>query len=140
MPAFIHTPKGYINLDRVDAVIISEKGRREIVVSGEVVDRDCISFEQTLVAFLPVQGDWECLVTCREDDGSTSLSVEPVIAWGVTVVGALRPITASEPGGVDGDCGLRREGEKRVYDSYSIGGHEDLPDWLAPKPATKNAA
>jgi hypothetical protein len=129
MTSFIYTPRGYVNLGRVDVAKHLKSGRHQIVVDDEEIDNNCVNFGQTVISIIPVSGDWECLSTCREDDGTDSLISEPVIAWGLTAVGNVVPIV---PSALDGDMrthALRKTGDPQVWDSRG-GGFETVEAWL----------
>lgn len=124
---FIYTGKRYVNLDTVQAAQTKQNGRHQIVVDGNVIDDNNVDFGRTIVSVVAVQGEWECL---RAEALEFILS-EPVIAWGVTVLGEVVPITPGELGGVEGDFGLRKLGSPRVYSPQSIGGFANDKEWLA---------
>lgn len=124
---FIYTGKDYVNLDTVQVAKSKDDGRHQIVVGGKVIDDHNLEFLTTLVSVIPVQGEWECLLRAETPD---SFTCEPVIAWGVTVLGKVVPITPGEPGGVEGECGLRMMGRPRVYSPNNMGGYADDKEWL----------
>jgi hypothetical protein len=135
MAVFIYTPRGYVNLDRVEMAPHKKNGKHGIVVDGEEIDDNNIGFLNVLVSVVPVQGDWECLTSIEEEDGSRSVLADPVLAWGLDTMGILRPITASEKAGVEGDYALRKHGENRVYGWGNIGGFSTAEEWLSQLPS-----
>lgn len=58
--------------------------------------------------------------------------IEPVLAWGLTLLGTLIPITPSAMDGVtELHYGLRKVGSARVYSSSNIGGWASMDEWAA---------
>jgi hypothetical protein len=129
MPRFVHTPRGYVNLNGVTDARSKGNGRFELYAGDKLVDADHPDFPELVISALPVSGEWECLSTCSEDNGSESVLSEPVLAWGLTVTGDLIPIVPSETSGVTSDFALRRMGTSRVYEP---GGdiYDDEAAWL----------
>jgi hypothetical protein len=130
MPSFIYTPKGYVNLDRVELAPHTKTGRNQIIVDGKTIDDNSVDFGKMIISVSPVSGDWECISPCEEDDGSYSLISEPILAWGLTALGSLVPITPSATDGEQGTYVLRKSGDKRVWDGSSMGGYDDADIWL----------
>ena len=136
---FVWTPKGYVNLNTVEATRFTKGNRHQTVIDGKLVD-ECVDFANTITAVIPAQG-WECLSICKADEAHPEeVLIDPVIAWGKTVGGKLRPITASEMGGVEGeDYVLRQLGNPRVYSEGSIGGWPNLEAWRAQRAQSHKA-
>jgi hypothetical protein len=130
---FIYTPNGYVNLDAVSEARFGDGKRYQIFVGDRVVDGENPDFGNTVVSIAPVNGEWDCIVKCTEDDGSESALALPVLAWGLTALGRLVPITPGNASGVEGSYALRKVGEGRVY--YEMNTYETADAWLA---ATQN--
>ena len=125
---FVYVGGGYLNLSQIERVRIKRDGRHELIVNGAVVDDNHPDFPAAIASVIQPQGEWECLSTISEEDGSLSLYDEPILAWGFTVTGNLVPITAGELGGVEGEFGLRKVGDARVY-TIDIT-YPDADSWL----------
>jgi len=85
-------------------------------------------FESVPASYLPVTGGWDCLSYFAGEDGKYQLIVEPVIAWGITLSGDVRPVRPSDgpaPDALWRYLGLRRPGSAEVY-SY-MPGDENSP-------------
>lgn len=130
MSCFIYTPKGYVNLSSVEQARINQDGRHSIVVDGKIVDDNHVDFRETIVSIVPINGEWECLYPHNEEDNTKSLLSEPILAWGLTVLGSMVPITPSGMGGVHERVALRKVGDTRIYEGGAIGGFDDLNSWL----------
>lgn len=128
MTSFIYTPKGYINLARVQMAQFTGTGKNKIIVDNEVVDENHHDFGSTIISVIPTQGEWESINILHEDDGSKSWISEPVIAWGLTALGHLTPITPSEMHGIEGTYALRKTGDTRIYTSSAT--YDSLDGWL----------
>lgn len=132
MSIFIHTPRGLVNLNRIEMAEAKKNGRHSIIVDGVEIDDNHPTFSDTIVSVIPVQGEWECLSPCEGEEGrADTVSVDPVIGWGLNCRGTLRPITATEMDGVEGNYALRRRGETRVYGYGLLGGYASPEEWLA---------
>ncbi|HYH23701.1 MAG TPA: hypothetical protein VD995_34220 [Azospirillum sp.] len=129
-PVFVYTPGGYINANRIETARFNKDGRHSIVVDGVVVDSNHVDFGSLLVSLTPVSGEWECLTLCGEEDGTNSVWAEPVIAWGLTMLGEVVPVTPSERTGNFGNPGLRKVGTAQVHVS-GFATYKDADAWLA---------
>ena len=129
MATFIYTPKGYLNLSKVAEARFRNDERFLIVVDGAVMDDNHVGFPRTITSIIPTQGEWECLYPFDEEDKSKSILSEPVLAWGLTVLGEIVPITPSARDGVFESFGLRKAGDTRIYER-SVGGYDDITEWL----------
>lgn len=112
MTRFVSTSKGYANLNDIEFVRARRRDRHQFVVDGSIIDKNVPKFGNELTKIIPVTGDWECLIATAVP---TEALIEPIIAWGFTVLGAVIPVTPSKLKGVDGKFGLRRKGEEMVY-------------------------
>jgi hypothetical protein len=137
MSSFIYTQKGYVNLNRVEIAQHTKTTDHKIIVDGEVVD-ERNDFGTTIISMSPVQGEWECLLPCEEEDGTEQAISSPVIAWGLTVLGFAVPITPSDMGGVDGAHALRKTGDTRVFDQLGQE-YKDAADWIASRSEQKRS-
>jgi hypothetical protein len=126
---FVYVGAGYVNLRHVDQVRINKDGRHTLISNGKVVDENNAQFAEAIVSVIPVQGEWECLSSVAEDDGSFTAYAEPVLAWGWTATGCLLPITPGELQGVIGGFALRRVGTARIYGMDT--NYPDTDAWLA---------
>jgi hypothetical protein len=136
MSNFVYTPKGLININQVEMIKHKDKNIEQIVVDGEVVS-DTIGFHETIISIIPVDGEWECIQECQEDDGSVSGHEELIIAWGLTVLGVTVPVTVLSPSGVHEPHAIRKKGKAEVYDSFA-GVYSSLEDWLNRSALQKN--
>jgi hypothetical protein len=123
---FIYTGRDYVNLDTVQVAKSKDDGRHQLVGGGKMIDDNSVDFLKTIVSVVAVQGEWECLA---RGEGLEPAISDPVIAWGVTVLGEVIPITPAEPSGVQGEFALRKAGSPRVYAS-SMGGYDNETEWL----------
>src|SRR5258708_4626725 len=123
---FVYVGGGYVNLRNIDQAKINKGGRYTLISDDKIVDDNNVDFLRTIVSVVAPQGDWECLSTISEEDGSKSVYAEPVLAWGLTVTGTLLPITTGERSGVEGDFGLRKMGDPRVYAGTT---YSDMDSW-----------
>ncbi len=125
MSNFVYTDQGFVNLDKVEIVRI---GRSEyhLVINNEVVG-STKDFEAQIVFAIPVEENWECLHI--EDDEDGSLPIEPVIAWGFTVLGNCVPVTPVCTEGVHENYLLRKSGDPRVYEPQN-GAFEKVSAWV----------
>src|SRR6266436_5346138 len=112
---------GYINLNAVD------RGRavgKEIKLYNrdkrEIYRMELDTFSQTLIGAVPPVGDWEVL--------GGYASPAPVLAWGLDVLGRLKPIAPGDMEGVNGDWAIRKVGSPLVYAHGTVFFDED--DWL----------
>jgi len=112
MTRFVATSRGYANLGDIDLVRTRRRNRYQFVVDGSVIDKNVPQFGGELTKIIPVTGEWECLIKTTVP---TEAQIEPVIAWGFTVLGAVVPVTPSKLNGVEGKFALRRKGEETVY-------------------------
>lgn len=126
---FIYTPTGYRNLSAVQEAQRKPNGRYRLLVNNQIVDEDNVTFGEVIVSVVPSDGTWRCLIK-SEKDGALEILEEPVVAWGLTILGTLKPITPSEMGGVEGNYALAKQGTQKVYDTFSIGGYEDRQAWI----------
>ncbi len=128
---FVYTPRGYINISRIEEIRIADDGRRQLVVDGQIADDNNKEITDLLVSTSPCSGDYECVTACHEDNvNDFSLSVEPVILWGLTATGQTVPVTPGEPSGVEGPYAIRRRGETRLFAMSRPGGFASAEDWL----------
>jgi hypothetical protein len=135
---FLRGARGFYRLANVESAQFKKNDCYEIRIAGQIVD-ECLGFPDVIASVIPPQGDWECLTLCAADnDHAEEVLVDPIIAWGVTVSGALRPITPSEPEGVEGDDFVTRKvGAQRVYGSGNIGGWSDMDAWRRHRATTR---
>jgi len=127
---FVYTQGRFRNLSTITEMERKENGSERLFVGDEIVDGNHREFLSTIETIVPVQGDWECLTKAGDKDGNTMILAVPVLAWGQTVYGALVPITATEPGGVDGPYALRRSGNDAVYSAEDLAPYKDEDEWL----------
>jgi hypothetical protein len=125
---FIFTGNGFVNLRRVDSARRNGNGRYTLLEGDTVLDDNNPSFDETLVSIIPSQGEWECLTLCTEEDGSESVVVEVVVAFGLTVFGEIRPLIPSAMKGEVGAYMLRREGRTEI--AGPGGTFKDEAEWL----------
>jgi len=137
MTSFIYTPKGYVNLTLVQsAEFTKQHDRHKIVVADTVVDDNNAAFGNTITAVAPISGEWECLHISTNDNGDPAEIVsDPVIAWGLTPLGYVTPITPCDVGGVFDQYGLRKAGDAAIY--VNDVRYTNAEAWLAE--ATKSA-
>ena len=129
---FIYTPKGYVNLRTVERVNFKSDASHTIIVDGEVVDNNHKDFGDHVVSVVPCVTEMEYLTIMEGSDEhpSDEILVEPVLAWGLTVLGTLIPMTPSSMEGVtELHYGLRKTGSPRVYTASNIGGWPSDEDW-----------
>lgn len=127
---FVYTQGRFRNLSTITKMERKDDGSERLFVGDEIVDGNHQEFLSTIEAIVPVQGDWECLTKAPNKDGDTIILSVPVLAWGQTVYGTLVPITATEPGGVDGPYALRRGGNSAVYSAEDLAPYKDENEWL----------
>lgn len=130
MPSFIYTPKGYVNLDKVEVArhVKSSPIHYKISVDDETMDTNHPMFGTTIISIIPIIGEWEYLSPCEEENGSYTAYSEPVIAWGLTAVGSVVPVTPTTPEGPQGIYALRKSGDSRVWESEAE--YENAKQWL----------
>lgn len=129
MTHFIHTERGYRRLADVKAIKIDNEGNHtlrddsndKISEHGEVV-------LERIVSLIALTGEWEQVYTCTEEDGTTKIFTEPVIAWGLTVVGSVIPVTPTAPEGLPNAPALRKVGRPEIYVSSTTYDTEER--WL----------
>jgi hypothetical protein len=137
MTTFIYTPKGYINLANIEIARHKKGTSHEIVVDERVVDSDHAGFGNTITQMIPVQGNWECLMPCDGESASESVWREPVIAWGLSVLGDTVPITPTRTDWASEEFALQREGDPRVFEFDAI--YPNIGDWLETRRKRKAA-
>jgi len=126
---FIYAGGRYINLSQIEQVKIKGDGRWELVKDNRILDDNNASFGTIITTVLTPQGEWECLSLVSEDDGSDGVWAEPILAWGLTSLGQLTPITPSSLSGVDGYFALRQKGSPTVYTAETS--YDDETAWKA---------
>lgn len=129
MTQFVHTGRGYRRLSDIKVGKIADDGK--VTLWGE--ENEKISeygddFSGHIVSIIPVTGEWEQVYTCTEDDGTTKVYSEPVIAWGLTVLGAVIPVTPTAPEGLPNSSALRKVGRPDIYVGSTT--YEDEANWL----------
>lgn len=124
MSNFVCTDNGFVNLDKVE---ISKNSGREyhLVINDEVIG-STKDFAERIVFAVPVEGSWECL---HIEDDNSNLPMEPVIAWGFTVLGNCVPVTPICSEGIHDNYLLRKSGDPRVYEPQN-GAFEKVSAWV----------
>lgn len=140
MTSFIYTPKGYVNLNSIQMAQSGQTNWRKLITNdGVVVDDNHPDFGITITSVTPVTDEWECFTPCGGDEAGTyTAECEPVLAWGLTVLGDLIPITPSEMSGVEGYYALRKVGTAPVYSRY--GQYKTPEEWVDSVTETEPAA
>jgi hypothetical protein len=130
MAIFTFAKAGWlVNLDKIDMLRDGKDGYDIFIADKHVGTSKTI--EEITVSLIPAQGEWECLSPCLEDDGTRTAIVEPVLGFGLNVLGSVAPITPTELDGIHrGYYGLRKKGEQRIY-SRGRGTFESEDIWLA---------
>jgi len=142
MAQFIYIGGGYVNLDSIDRVERKHDGKYRLFSKGELIDDNNAEFDRCIVSMIPITDEWECHFFCDGDEMTADTIVsEPIIAWGRTADGDMKPITPGEPDGVNGDYVISRLGSSRVYAGFggNIGGWKDLNEWLQYIAASRKA-
>lgn len=130
---FIYTRRGYVNLSKIDRADFNKDGTHTLMVGDEVIDERHHDFGNYIVSLASCAEAVECLTICGSDDEhpEEEILVEPVLAWGLTTIGAVVPITPSSmEGEPDKQYALRKVGSARVYTNNNIGGWSDEKEWL----------
>lgn len=129
MGIFIYGPNAsYLNVNRIEKAERTDSGRYRIIIDGLVADENNAEFESKIVSIIPVSGQWEVLTLVGEDDGHSSLSSEPILAWGLTLLGKTVPVTPTQPHGVSEGHAVRKIGSPEVYVENCA--YESLEDWM----------
>jgi hypothetical protein len=129
MTQFIHTEHGYrrlsdVKMDKIDNDgnhVLRDDENNKISEHGEVL-------LQRIISIIPPSGEWEQVYTCKEEDGATKVYSEPVIAWGLTTVGSIVPVTPTAPEGVPNGAAVRKVGRPEIYVGSTT--HTNEEDWL----------
>lgn len=131
---FVYTSKGYLNLAKVELARskANSTGMELISEEGIVLDADNRDFASKIISIVACGAEFECLTAIGGDEEHPDqVGAEPVLAWGLTSLGSLVPITPGYPGGVTEEpYALRKVGSPLVYSAD----HVTLPDdkaWLA---------
>jgi hypothetical protein len=132
MGTFIYTDSGFLSVDRIEPAIHSKDGRYEIIVDGRTFLARDAEFERKIVSIVPVGTErWECLTRLLDDGLAPAIWSEPVIAWGLTMLGDTIPITPVDTDGVaEGTFALRKIGEGRVH-VPGDGTYASAEEWFA---------
>jgi len=90
------------------------------------------ALERLIVAMIPAEG-WECFTPYTEAGSRrpAGITAEPIIAWGLSPLGAVAPIMPTTLD-MKRECeslALRKAGSPRVYESH-FGWFEDEAEWL----------
>lgn len=130
---FIYTPKGYVNVSQIAIARSNRDGTHRLYdLAGELLDERCVDFGSQIVSIAPCSEPTEYLtIMPADEEHAEEILVEPVVAWGLTMLGDTVPITPSSMDGVEElHYGLRKVGQERVYTSSNIGGWENAKAWL----------
>lgn len=129
MTQFIHTERGYRRLSEVKSCSIDNDGDHTLLNDDDykISDHGEILLGH-IVSIIPPTGEWEQVYTCKEDDGVTKVYSEPVIAWGLTAVGSVIPVTPTAPKGLPNGAALRKVGRPEIYVGSTT--HTNEEDWL----------
>lgn len=130
MTRFISTSRGYANLNDIELVKLRRRNKYQFVVGGSIIDKNVPQFGNELTKIIPVNGDWECLTEIGDARHERHLRVEPVVAWGFTVLGAVVPVTPGSMKGVEGKFALRQRGQAEIYSADQT--YASQEDWLNP--------
>lgn len=134
---FIYTPSGWANLAKVDLAAFKKDPKEtghQLMSNGQVIDPNNLNFGNTVVSVVACQGEFEYLTFIEGDDEhpDDEILVEPVLAWGLTALGSLVPMTPTAMDGeTDKHYALRKAGSPRVYSDQNTGGWPDAVAWLA---------
>lgn len=134
--SFVHTHDGWINLDVLARFKLDLKGGYQAVLKdGTIIEIP--NFENALTSLVPSPCDWECVIADGLDCDPPLQTVEPIVAWGRTIHGAIRPCTISYPEGVTDPYAVRRNGSENVYSEIgTFSSAKKWLDWLT-KPARR---
>lgn len=134
---FIYTPRGYYNLSHIKVAAFNKDGTHRLCdLEGMEIDGSSRSFGEQIVSVLPCSEPLELLSFMPGDDDhpEDEILIEPVVAWGLTALGHLRPITPAALEGVtESGYGLRKVGQDRVYTMDNVGGWKNADDWRSSK-------
>lgn len=134
---FIYTPRGYINVSQIRRAAHNKDGTFRLTDhEGLELDDRNMGFGEQIVSVVPCTEPLECLTFMPGDEEHPADEVlaEPVLAWGLTTVGLVLPITPSSMEGVtESGYALRKVGQDRVYSGDNIGGWTNSEEWVASK-------
>ncbi len=80
------------------------------------------------ISIIPTTGEWEQVYTCDDESGAAKVFAEPVIAWGLTAIGSVIPVTPTAPTGLPNAPALRKVGRPEVYVSSTT--YDSEEHWL----------
>ena len=126
MSTFVYDGRGYIKVDDIERARAVGNGKWRVETKGGT--HEIFNFDSELVSVVPCAEPLECLIPASDEDDVDYYSV-PVIAWGMTVLGVLVPVTAFEPDGVGGNYAIRKPGDRQVASCEAL--YDDADQWVA---------
>lgn len=130
---FVYTPRGYVRLDTIErAAFVRDSATTQLIAAdGKVIDDGHANFGEVIVSIVACSTEYECLTIVEADEEHPrEVCAEPVLAWGLTALGHLVPITPSSREGVKERFALRKVGSEATYCDYSVSGWPDAKAWL----------
>lgn len=114
MAAFIRTKDNeFLNADVVRR-IVPEKGGFALITEERGYP-GAASVMDTLVQIIPVQGDWQTLEASLNPEERLEVMKTAVVAWALTIDGAVVPVTGRDRAGVISDPAWQKVGCETVY-------------------------
>lgn len=126
---YIYIGSKYVPLTSIKSAARAPEGHYELSGDAGLIDKDNSEFDSVLLQLIAPHSDWECITPYMDEDETLAAAIEPVIAFGLNVFGAIVPVTPGAPSGVSSEYVLRKPGQAAVYGASGswFGG---VDEWL----------
>ncbi len=95
----IISPNGYVNTDHIAEFVRDKENPRKFsayAADGKLISHGIYQPEETIVAVIPVSGQWQKLYAEISSEGKATYSAVPIIAWALKLDGTIGAVTADD--------------------------------------------